>query len=116
LSSRKIELLIKVVSWRFFSMIYGFSVAYIFTGNMGESAGIVLITGTTLTVLQWMFEIAWDKIATTRIRNAISEQQGRIDRMVRWRRSSRAVSLDEHESRSDRGEESSDPKPPENAG
>jgi uncharacterized membrane protein len=115
LNSRKIELLVKVVTWRFFSMLYGFAIAYFFTGNISESAGIVFITGTTLTFLQWMFEIFWDRFARARIRHAISEQQGRIDRLVWWRRSPRAVSVDEHKQGSDRGEKVSDPISPQDA-
>jgi len=64
----KIELLSKVVAWRFFSMCYGFAVAYFFTKNAGESAGIVLLTGSTLTFLQWGFEIFWDAKIRTRLR------------------------------------------------
>jgi len=72
--NRKIELLIKVVVWRMFSMCYGFGIAFFFTRNAAESVGIVLITGTTLAALQWGFELIWDKYARERLRNAISGQ------------------------------------------
>jgi hypothetical protein len=97
-------------------MCYGFTVAYIFTRNAGESAGIIFITGTTLTLLQWFFEILWDKHIRTRLRHAISGQQSRIDRLVRWRRGTRTVSLDEHEPRSHGGEAGTNPLSPQNAG
>jgi len=113
---RKAELLFKVIAWRTFSMCYGFSVAYLFTGNAGESAGIVFITGSTLTLLQWFFEILWDKYARARIRHALSRQQGRIGRLVRRRRESRDVGMDEHEPRSVGGETVENPLAPENAG
>jgi uncharacterized membrane protein len=67
----KVELLAKVVAWRAFSMCYGFSIAYLFTSNAGESAGIVFMTGTTLTLLQWWFEIIWDKLIRERLRDVI---------------------------------------------
>jgi uncharacterized membrane protein len=113
---RKAELLFKVIAWRTFSMIYGFSIAYLFTGNAGESAGIVFLTGSTLTLLQWFFEIFWDKFARNRIRHALSRQQGRIGWLVRRRRNSRTVGVDEHEPGPYHGEEESNPLSPENAG
>jgi uncharacterized membrane protein len=114
--NRKAELLFKVVAWRSFSMCYGFLIAYLFTENVGESAGIVFMTGSTLTLLQWFFEIVWDKHARTRIRHAFSGQQSRIGRLLRWRRGSRDVSLDKHESGSDGREEDTNPLSPQNAG
>ena len=97
-------------------MCYSFAIAYLFTKNTGESAGIVLLTGSTLTFLQWGFEVSWDKHARMRIRNALSEQHGRIGWLVRLGRSPRTVSLDEHKSGSNRGEADSDPLSPKNAG
>ena len=68
----KVELLAIVVAWWAFSMCYGLSIAYLFTSNAGESAGIVFMTGTTLTLLQWWFEIIWDKLIRERLRDVIS--------------------------------------------
>jgi hypothetical protein len=110
--SAKIELLTKVVTWRMFSMCYGFSIAYFFTGNVRDSAGIVLITGTTLTLLQWTFEIIWDKHVRSKLRNAISREQGGVGRLVWWRRGSRDVSVDEHEPGTHEGKEIPDPATP----
>jgi uncharacterized membrane protein len=114
--NRKAELLFKVVAWRSFSMCYGFLIAYLFTENVGESAGIVFMTGSTLTLLQWFFEIVWDKHARTRIRHALSRQQSRVGWLVWWRRDSRAISVDEHEPRADGDKASTNPLAPENAG
>jgi len=93
-SPAKFELLSKVVAWRFFSMLYGFSIAYLFTGDFSESAGIVFLTGTTLTVIQWGFEVVWDKYMRMRIRHALSREHSRVGWLVRKRRDSRDVSLD----------------------
>jgi uncharacterized membrane protein len=97
-------------------MSYGFLVAYIFTKNAGESASIIFVTGTTLTFLQWFFEILWDKYVRVRLKYALSKQQSRIDRLVRWRRSARALSVDQHDSRSYNREAVTNPLSPENAG
>jgi len=113
---RKTELLFKVITWRIFSMCYGFFIAYLFTGNAGESAGIVFLTGSSLTLLQWFFEIIWDKQVRHRIRHALSGKYCGIGRLVWVRRSSRTVCMDEHESRSDRCKEESNPLSPKNAG
>jgi uncharacterized membrane protein len=112
----KIELLLKVIMWRVFSMCYGFSIAYFFTGNIGESAGIVFLTGTSLTLLQWGFEIIWDKNIRSKLRHALSGQQGRIGRLVRWGRDSRIISVDEHKQGALEREASTNPLAPENAG
>ena len=72
MKSEKVELLTKVVVWRTFSMLYGFSVSYFFTDNAMKSAGIVFLTGSTLTLMQWGFEIIWDKRIRERLRNVIS--------------------------------------------
>lgn len=97
-------------------MCYGFAIAYFFTNNAMESLGIVVLTGTTLTLLQWLFEVLWDKHIRERLRNAISRQQGRISRLVRWRRGPRSVSVDKHDSGSNTSEEVPNPLSPENAG
>jgi uncharacterized membrane protein len=112
----KIELLTKVIAWRFFSMCYGFSIAYVFTKNAGESAGIVFLTGSSLTFLQWGFEIIWDRRIRSKLRNALSRQHGRIGRLVRFGRGARAVGVDEHKPGSHGGEAWTDPRAPENAG
>jgi hypothetical protein len=112
----KFELLIKVVSWRFFSMLYGFLITLFFVGNALQSAGIVFFTGSTLTFFQWGFEIFWDKYIRENLRNVISRQQGRIDRLLRWRRGTRPISLDKYESGHDRRQEESNPLSAKNAG
>jgi uncharacterized membrane protein len=114
--NRKLELLIKVMAWRAFSMCYGFCIAFFFTRNAADSIGIVLITGTTLTFLQWGFEIIWDKYFRENLRHALSRQQGRIGWMVWFRRSPRTVSMDKYEQRSNRGEESENSSASQDAG
>ena len=69
----KIELLAKVAAWRAFSMCYSFSIAYLFTGSLKDSFGIVALTGVTLTFLQWIFEIFWDSNVRLRLRVLISK-------------------------------------------
>jgi hypothetical protein len=114
--NRKLELLIKVMAWRAFSMCYGFCIAFFFTRNAADSIGIVLITGTTLTFLQWGFEIIWDKYFRENLRHALSRQQGRIGWLVWRRRDSCAISVDEHEPRAIGDKASTNPLAPENAG
>jgi len=116
LKPAKVELLAKVVTWRVFSMCYSFAIAYLFTKNAGESAGIVFMTGSTLTALQWGFEISWDKYARMRIRNALSGQHSRIGRLVWFGRSPRPIGMDKHEPGSHVGEGHESPLSPENAG
>jgi uncharacterized membrane protein len=108
----KIELLVKVIAWRFFSMCYAFFIAFAFTHKVSESFGIVVVTGLSLTFVQWIFEIFWDRQVRGRLGNAISGQQGRIDRMVRWRRDARLVRLDKHKQGSDPGEAGENPTAP----
>ena len=91
-------------------MLYGFTIAYIFTGDASDSAGIVLLTGTTLTLLQWGFEIAWDKYVREVLRYAISRKQGRTDWLVWWRRGPRTISMDVNEQRALTGKETEDPE------
>jgi uncharacterized membrane protein len=73
-SSNSIELLAKTVVWRVFSMLFGTWVTYLFTGDIVTSSIMVLVSGLSLTFLQWMFEIIWDKYIRERMRNAISGQ------------------------------------------
>lgn len=72
MSSNSIELLIKTVVWRVFSMLFGTWVTYLFTGDIIRSSIMVLVSGLSLTFLQWVFEIVWDKYIRERMRNAIS--------------------------------------------
>ena len=97
-------------------MCYGFCVSYFFTGNVAESAGIVFVTGTTLTLLQWGFEIIWDKNIRSKLRYVISGQQGRVNWPLWLRRDTRTFGVDEHEQRPVGGQEKSHPLSPENAG
>lgn len=72
MSSTSIELLIKTIVWRVFSMLFGTWVTYLFTGDIVASSIMVLVSGMSLTFLQWIFEIIWDKYIRERMRNAIS--------------------------------------------
>ena len=72
MSSTSVELLIKTIVWRVFSMLFGTWVTYLFTGDIVTSSIMVLVSGLSLTLLQWMFEIIWDKYIRERMRNAIS--------------------------------------------
>jgi uncharacterized membrane protein len=114
--TKKLELLVKVIVWRALSMSCGFVIAYIFTGKLAESIGITALIGPTLALVQWCFEIFWDKYVRENLRNVIARQQGRIDWLLWWRRGPRSVSLDKHESGALRGEASTNPLAPENAG
>jgi len=73
-NSNSFELLIKTVVWRVFSMLFGAWVTYLFTGDIVASSMIVLVSGMSLTLLQWLFEIVWDKYAREQIRDAISRK------------------------------------------
>ena len=72
----KAELLVKTVIWRTISMAFGIAVTYIFTGDLTKSSILVMISGVSLTIMQWGFEIIWDKRIRERLRNVISRQQG----------------------------------------
>ena len=72
MNSNSIELLIKTIVWRVFSMLFGTWVTYLFTGDIVASSIMVLVSGLSLTFLQWVFEIIWDKYIRERMRNAIS--------------------------------------------
>lgn len=74
MNSNSFELLIKTVVWRVFSMLFGAWVTYLFTGDIVASSMIVLVSGMSLTLLQWLFEIVWDKYAREQIRDAISRK------------------------------------------
>jgi len=76
-----------------------------------------LTIGTIIGVVsQWLFEMTWDTFIRSKLRNALSGQQGRIDRLLRWRRGTRNVSVDQHEPRYNGIQESENPLTPENAG
>lgn len=68
------ELLAKVIAWRVLSMTCGFVIAYAFTGEAAKSAGITIVIGPTLMLVQWTFEMLWDKYIRERLRNAISRE------------------------------------------
>lgn len=53
-------------------MLYGFMIAFLFTKDASESAGIVFLTGSTLTLLQWGFEILWDLKIRITLRSILS--------------------------------------------
>ena len=72
----RFEILAKVVAWRSLSMLCGFLIAYLFTGKAQESASITFTISITLMVLQWTFEVVWDKHIRERFRNVISGKQG----------------------------------------
>jgi len=55
-------------------MLFGAWVTYLFTGDIVASSMIVLVSGMSLTLLQWLFEIVWDKYAREQIRDAISRK------------------------------------------
>lgn len=76
MSSDSIELLVKTVVWRAFSMLFGTWVTYLFTGDVVKSTIMVLVSGLSLTVLQWFFEIIWDRNIREKLRNVISRKQG----------------------------------------
>jgi uncharacterized membrane protein len=114
--TKKLELLIKVIVWRALSMSCGFVIAYIFTGKLAESAGITIIIGPTLALVQWCFEIFWDKHIRENLRNVISRQQGRINWLLWWRRGTCTVSVDKHKPGPDRRQEEQNPLSPKNAG
>ena len=97
----KLELLTKVIAWRVLSTSCGFVIAYLITGKLSQSAGISLTIGPLLALVQWGFEIFWDKLLRERLRYAFSGQQGRISRFLRWRRDTRAIGVDEHQQGTD---------------
>ena len=116
MKTKKLELLIKVIIWRALSMSCGFTIAYIFTGKLVESIGITALIGPTLALVQWCFEIFWDKHIRENLRNVISRQQGRIDRLLWWRRGTCSVGLDKHKQGTDGRQEESNPLSAKNAG
>ena len=76
MSTDSIELLTKTIVWRAFSMLFGTWVTYLFTGDVVRSTIMVLVSGLSLTALQWVFEIVWDRNIRENLRNAISRKQG----------------------------------------
>lgn len=85
-------------------MTCGFLIAYAFTGEIKESAGITVVIGPTLMLVQWGFEVAWDRYIRENFRNAISREQGGVSWLVRWGRGSRSLGVDINEQGADRGE------------
>jgi uncharacterized membrane protein len=70
-----IELFIKTIVWRIFSMLFGTWITYLFTGDAVKSTIMVLVSGLFLTALQWFFEIIWDRKIRESLRNVISRKQ-----------------------------------------
>ena len=97
-------------------MCYAFFIALAFTGESDRAFGIVIVTGVTLTLLQWIFEVFWDRNVRRKLRDAFSGQQRTIDRVVRWRRDARLVCMDKHKQGPDRREASENPPASEDAG
>ncbi len=98
------------------SITLSFFVIYHFTGSVATTTR-ALVVGTSVGVVsQWLFEMFWDSYVRNRLRHVLSEKHGRIGWLVRLGRNPRAVSVDEHKSGSDGGEEWKDPSSPENAG
>ena len=114
--SRRAEIFIKVIAWRIISVTLSFFVIYHFTGSVATTTRALAIGTIIGIVSQWLFEMTWDTFIRSRLRYALSGQQCRIDRLLRWRRSTRDVSVDQHESGSDGIQENKDPLSPENAG
>ncbi len=56
----KSELLLKVIVWRAVSMLCSFASSLAFTGELGVSVGITVVTGTALTLIHWLFEVMWE--------------------------------------------------------
>ena len=114
--SRKAEIFIKVIAWRVVSITLSFFVIYHFTGSIATTANALAIGTLVGVVSQWLFEMFWDAFVRNKLRHALSEKHGRTGWLVWLRRDSRVVSVDEHEPRSNNGEEWKDPGSPENAG
>jgi len=57
-------------------MAFGIVITYIYTGDLAKSSALVMISGSSLTIMQWGFEIIWDKRIRERLLNVISRQQG----------------------------------------
>jgi uncharacterized membrane protein len=98
------------------SITLSFFVIYHFTGNATTTTHALAIGTSVGLIAQWLFEMFWDTFVRSKLRNALSGQQGRIGRLARWGRDPRAISVDEHESRSNGVEASTNPLAPENAG
>jgi uncharacterized membrane protein len=114
--SRKAEIFLKVIAWRVVSITLSFFVIYHFTGNISTTTRALAVGTAVGIVSQWLFEMFWDTFVRNKLRHAFSGQHSRIGRLVWWRRNTRAVSVDEHESGSHSREEDSNPLAPENAG
>jgi len=114
--SRKAEIFLKVIAWRVVSITLSFFVIYHFTGNVATTTHALAISTAVGLIAQWLFEMFWDTLVRSKLRNAISGQQGRINRLLRWRRGPCDVSVDKHEQGPNGGEEVANPLAPENAG
>ena len=58
--------LIKVISWRIISVSITMIVMLMVTGNVKEATGLTLFLHTLLTIANYFFETAWDKISENR--------------------------------------------------
>ena len=74
MDSNSIELLIKTIVWRVFSMLFGTWVTYLL--DILKLSLMVLVSGMSLMFLQWLFEMVWDKHEREQIRDVISGKQG----------------------------------------
>jgi uncharacterized membrane protein len=70
----KYELLLKVIAWRAVSIACNFLITLAFTGEVGKSAGISVITGIVLMFFHWFFEVVWDGQFRKRIRNVLTRK------------------------------------------
>ena len=58
--------IVKVVSWRVISVSITMLVMWLFTGDIKEATGLTLFLHTLLTIANYLFETAWEKINETR--------------------------------------------------
>jgi uncharacterized membrane protein len=114
--SRRAEIFLKVIAWRVVSITLSFFVIYHFTGNATTTTHALAIGTSVGLIAQWLFEMFWDTFVRSKLRNALSGQQGRIGRLVWWRRDPRSLGVDEHKPGALRGEAITNPLAPENAG
>jgi uncharacterized membrane protein len=68
----KPALLCKVIVWRVISTTLSFFINFSFTGEIGKSLHITIATAIFLMLLQWFFEIVWNK--QTREKNGSSQE------------------------------------------
>ena len=54
--------LIKVICWRFVSILITIVIMWLFTGDVKEASGLTLALHTVLTAANYAFEIVWEKL------------------------------------------------------